>query len=223
MTPPPFPRIPYLVAPDHGADDDQVVSAEERRAVLEADCVVEEKLDGANVCIWLDSGAIRVASRGGPDAMDRGGQLGRLRGWVAENDHKLRPLLVAPVTALYGEWLWRTHTVHYTALPDLLVVLDLRHERGWFLPPAVRDLRCKANGLTHPPRLFHGPAATMARLEGLCVASAFGAEKAEGVVARPFLDDPSVPRVKMLAPGFRRLTDEEWDRRGLALNAVGAR
>jgi hypothetical protein len=65
---------------------------------------VEEKLDGANVSLWFDEGRLRVATRGGADAMDRAGQLGRLRAWGAERHGSLVELLEGDVAA-YGEWL----------------------------------------------------------------------------------------------------------------------
>ena len=46
--------------------------------------LVEEKLDGANVVVWLEDERIECALRSGVGAQDRGKQLGPLRAWLAE-------------------------------------------------------------------------------------------------------------------------------------------
>ena len=82
IEPPKYPRTPYLWRDDGRAEN--VVPPGEREAWFRTPVVVEEKLDGANVSLWLDDGQLRVASRGGAEAMDRAGQLGRLRAWGAQ-------------------------------------------------------------------------------------------------------------------------------------------
>ena len=105
MGPPPYPRTPYLWTPDAGATGDRVVEPSERPDWMQRPVVVEEKLDGANISVWWENERPYVASRGGPDAMDRAGQLGPLRGWVGTAHDQLASLL-AGGWVLYGEWLW---------------------------------------------------------------------------------------------------------------------
>jgi hypothetical protein len=77
--PPPYPRVAHLV-PGRGSSDDINLNAGEVAALLASEVVVEEKLDGANVVLWLeDEGRIQCALRSGPGSMDRAGQLGPLR------------------------------------------------------------------------------------------------------------------------------------------------
>lgn len=143
MKPPPaYPRTPYLwPAPGHQANSDRIVPRDQLDGWYEAPVVVEEKLDGANISLWLDDrGRIEVASRGGPDAQDRAGQLGRLRAWAADHDEALRELL-GDGHSLYGEWLWLTHGTRYDALPDWLIVLDLWAPPLGFLSLIERDRR----------------------------------------------------------------------------------
>lgn len=218
--PPPFPRIPYIVSPPDRAPDDETLTAEARRKLLASDAIVEEKLDGANVSLWLAGGRVEVAGRAGVGAMDRGRQLGRLRAWAAERDAALRKVLRPPVRAVYGEWLWRTHTVAYDALPDLLVVLDLWMSPGGFALAARRDALCANAGLATPPVLLRGVPGSVKRLEALCGSSAFGAPRIEGVVVRVESGSALVARGKLLAPGFRRLDDAAWARRGVKLNGL---
>ncbi|MCE9583301.1 MAG: RNA ligase family protein [Planctomycetes bacterium] len=191
-----------------------------RREILASDAIVEEKLDGANVSLWLADGRVEAAGRAGVGAMDRGRQLGRLRAWAAGRDAALRKVLRPPVRAVYGEWLWRTHTVEYGALPDLLVVLDLWESPGRFALAARRDELCADAGLATPPVLFRGVPGSLKRLEALCGSSTFGAPLMEGVVVRVEGKAAPVARAKLLAPGFRRLDDAAWARRGVKLNGL---
>jgi hypothetical protein len=211
--PPPYPRIPYLRAPRAEPDAPTVPGAELDRW-FEDLVIVEEKLDGANVALWLDeNGSPQVAGRAGAGAMDRSGQLGRLRAWAAEHFAELRTLL-GDGHAAYGEWLWLTHTVTYDRLPDWLVVLDLWSADTGFRSAADRDERAATAGLPVPPRLFHGALGGWAHLEGLVGPSAFGAASAEGAVLRQ-----GDERCKFVPESFRRLGDEEW-RAGRPTNEV---
>ena len=207
MGPPPYPRTPYLWTPDAGAAGDRLVEPSERPDWMQRPVVVEEKLDGANVSVWWENQRPRVASRGGPDAMDRAGQLGPLRGRVGAAHDQLASLL-AGGWVLYGEWLWLAHTVHYNRLPDHLVVLDLWHPESGFADLTERAERARARGLVVPPRLFTGVLGSMDALLGLMGTSRFGTAPMEGVVLRR--DDGA--RCKVLRPGFVRAGDNHIGR-----------
>jgi hypothetical protein len=167
--------------------------------------VVEEKLDGANVSLWLDAGRVRVASRGGVDAMDRASQLGRLRAWVAERHSGLTTLL-ADGRAAYGEWLWLEHTVGYDELPDWLVVLDLWTYGEGLVSLDVRDRVAADAGLVVPARLYEGVLGTTEALLAMMGCSRFGRQPMEGVVLRR----PDGARCKVVRPGFARKPDAAW-------------
>lgn len=204
MIPPPYPRTPYLWREDPD-EADAVVPDCESDTWLAEPVVVEEKLDGANVSLWLDSGAVRVASRGGADGMDRAGQLGRLRAWACERHPALTQLL-DDGCAVYGEWLWLEHSVAYDRLPDWLVVLDLWTPGRGLLDLGARDRATIEAGLLVPPRLFEGVLHTSEALRGLIGPSRFGHQPMEGVVLRR----ADGARCKVVRPGFSRKPDSEW-------------
>lgn len=202
--PPPYPRTPYLWVPGVVGKLDSVVPASDIGSWLESDVVVEEKLDGANVAIWVEDGVPRVASRGGPDAMDRAGQLGPLRAWVGRHLDQLAAVC-ADAWALYGEWLWLRHTVSYDALPEPLVVLDLYRPDVGFASHTDRRTRIVEAGLTPPPMLFNGVLGTREAVVDLMGLSRFGHEPMEGVVLRR----GATERCKVVRPGFVRAGDGE--------------
>lgn len=212
-----YPRIPHLVG-GRGTDDDVVLSARSRRLLLDVDLVVEEKLDGANVMVWSEDGILCCSGRAGPDSIDRAGQFGALRAWVAAHPQHLEPLL-SPGAVLYGEWLYLTHTVPYHDLPSWFVALDLRRADGSYLGGAERREVLASTGLTLPPLLGTGRF-DIDDLEALALVSAWSEEPAEGVVVRP-VDPGAIPirAAKLVRSGFERIADELW-RRGRGLNAL---
>lgn len=211
MIPPPYPRIPHL-APGRGTRDDLVLDAAAASDLLGSEVVVEEKLDGANVVIWFDeSGTARCAPRGGPGAMDRAGQVGPLRAWLALNEVRLRSGLPC-WPAVYAEWMLLTHSVRYTTLPSYLIVLDLWDPNRGFAGVDERNAWCEAAGLVSPPQLWTGAPGSVASVERLIGTSVWGSETAEGVVVRRM--NVGAPRMaKLLRAGFCRLQDESWQSR----------
>lgn len=204
--PPAYPRVPHLTA-SGGTGDDRRLTPASRTRLLSRELLVEEKLDGANVVIWPTDGWVDCALRSGPGAMDRAGQLGPLKAWIAGHGEALRSVLGSD-TAMYAEWLLLRHTVAYDRLPSHLVVLDLWTADG-FADPDERTARCETAGIAVPPVLHRGRVADVGMLEDMTNRSAVASGPAEGVVVRPL--DASTPRVaKLLRPGFERLDDDAW-------------
>lgn len=208
--PPPYPRTPHLWPPA-GSTGRFVVPDEEVRGWLSEPVVVEEKLDGANVSLWLDPAnrRIEVASRGGVGAQDRAGQLGRLKAWVAERPEALS-FLLGDGWVLYGEWLWLQHGIRYDRLPDWLIALDLWHEDRGFAPLDQRDSRCRTAELAVPPRLFDGILSEEVRLKKLLGTSSLSSDRpAEGLILRR----ADGRRCKVVAASHVRRSDTEWAQR----------
>ncbi len=191
--------------------DDRAVTPEALARLLTEPVVVEEKLDGANVSIWLDaSGWPQVTSRSGKAHGDRGGQLGRVNAWVGERAEALRSLLGDGSEVAYGEWLARTHSVEYDALPDWLVILDIWDPDRGYASTAERDRRAHAAGLATPPVLFRGRLGSLAALTALHDQSCVGSGPAEGLVVRIERNGRLDARAKWLSPDFIRKTDAAW-------------
>lgn len=178
--------------------------------------LVEEKLDGANVMLWSRDGTVDCSLRSGPGGQDRAGQVGLLRAWIGERYVELRELL-APGSVLYGEWLLVRHTVAYDRLPAYLVGLDMAVAGRGFIDIDERDRRFGQAGIAAPPPLFPGVPGSTGALEALMGRSGYGDE---GVVVRPLAG--GAPRAaKLLRPGFRPISDDDW-RRGRPRNRLAA-
>jgi hypothetical protein len=213
--PPPYPRLAHLVA-GRGTGDDLVLPSDEVTALLSVPVWVEEKLDGANVVVWLEGRRVECALRAGPGAMDRAGQLGPLRAWLAHHDEAVRCLL-ADGAAVYAEWLLVTHAVACDRLPAYLVALDLWWPDRGFLAVDEHNRRCAEVGLVTPPEVWRGVPGRVDAVERLLGNSAWGPEPMEGLVVRS-LDAPP-KRTKIVRAGFDRLAEGEW-RRGRPRNRL---
>lgn len=219
--PPPYPRVAHLI-PGRGSSDDINLDAGEVAALLASEVVVEEKLDGANVVLWLDDdGRVECALRSGLGSMDRAGQLGPLRAWAAAHDEALRSALSGGYRALYAEWLFLAHSLAYDRLPSFLIVIDFWRRENGFASVGQRDALCAKSGLVTPPELWRGVPHAIAAIERLFGRAAWGSGPAEGLVVRRVDDAADAPRLgKLLAPGFDRLGDDDW-RRGRPRNRLG--
>jgi len=207
--PPPYPRIAHLPPVGVPVRDDLVLSDKEAACLLAGEVVAEEKLDGANVAVWLNGAGIpQAATRGGPGALDRGNQLGPLRGWVAAHGDELRALL-APGDVLYGEWLWWRHAAAYDALPDWLVGIDLADSAGGFAGVDERNRRLAGVSVPAPPPLGHGRFRGRSELEKCLRRSRFGPDPAEGLIVRSLAGRRVA---KVVREEFVARSDEDWRR-----------
>lgn len=206
--PPPYPRVPHLIA-ERGSRDDVVLGDSEVSNILAAEVVVEEKVDGANVVVSKGgSGQIDCALRSGLGAMDRAGQLGPLRAWLAIHDEEVRAALDGwPV--LYGEWLLVAHSIVYDRLPAYLVVLDLWRPVDGFAGVEQRNETATEAGLSAPPELWRGVPGSLPTVEALLGSSTWGACPMEGVVVRRLgVGEPRL--AKLVRAEFDRIDDQTW-------------
>jgi len=214
MTRPVYPRLPHLAAGFGVEANDLVLTAPQRLALLGHPVRVEEKLDGANLSIALDTaGAPAVATRGGVGTSDRGGHLGRARAWAAQRSDALRELLEDGLV-VYGEWLLTTHGVRYNRLPDLFVAFDLLDTQGAWRSVYERDSALDAVGIARPPVLAELPRGGLEELDCLLGGSAYGAERAEGLVVRSLASRANAPRLaKRRAVDVAQLHDDGFGSR----------
>ncbi|HWK25279.1 MAG TPA: RNA ligase family protein [Solirubrobacter sp.] len=205
-----YPRIPHLSASPAVAGDDVVLESGAPGALVGREVVVEEKLDGMNVMVWVQDGAPRVGTRGGADTMDRSGERGRVAAWAATHRDELAAGL-GDERVLFAEWLLRRHAVPYDRLPAELVGIDV-YDRAAdaFLAVDERDALLAAMGVARPPLRFRGRLTSLAQLDALFGESAFSDRRAEGLIVRTV--DGRPPRVvKHVDPVWGRVGEAPWD------------
>jgi hypothetical protein len=176
---------------------------------MSADVLVEEKLDGMNVMLWVEDGVPRVGTRGGAETVDRSGERGRLRAWAAGRADTLASGL-SDRFVVYGEWLRARHALAYDRLPSYLVGFDiLDRVAGDFLVTARRDALLSGLGIPRPPTRFRGVLGSRDCLDGLLGRSAFADTHAEGLVIRS-LDGGSPRLAKHVDPSWRAAGETPW-------------
>lgn len=205
-----YPRIPHC-STSNATSDDHRLSALETARLLRCAALVEEKLDGSNVRLSSRDGQVQIAPRG-RQTMDRARQFGRLKAWCADNMEALSALMIDG-SAIFGEWLYLTHSIRYDQLPDYLVVLDIWAPDEGFVSAKTRNARCAAVGLTVPTLLFSGVIAE-AQLPVLVGPAAYSSAglAAEGCVIRDLAGKSAGPVLKWVSASFCQRDDASWKR-----------
>lgn len=124
------------------------------------ECAVamEEKVDGANLGISVDLETLqfKVQNRSHFINSKTHRQFGSLDSWLSEHSEGLFRVLGSEPGrhVLFGEWLYATHSVAYTRLPDYFLAFDIYDRKmGKFLSWRERNKRLESTGI-HPVRLI---------------------------------------------------------------------
>jgi hypothetical protein len=137
-------------------------------------CVIEEKLDGANAGISLDTaGNLRLQSRGhvlvgGP--RERHWDL--FKRWARAHSTALAAHVGDGLT-LYGEWLYAKHTIFYDQLPHYFMEFDIRDATGAFWSTARRRVHLDGVPIVSVPVLWSGIVTDPRALPGLVADSLY--------------------------------------------------
>lgn len=207
-----FPRTPHLAWSGYVGRDDLRMTEEETIDFVSRMTVVQEKLDGANVSIRIEHGRVVLENRGKPISAHE--QFDRLKAWAAA-----RPSLIdLGDRTLYGEWLFAQHGTPYEQLPDYFIAYDV-WENDMFL--SAKDVRaaCEALGIGSSPALD----LRRRRDDLLALASGrslFGTGRREGVYCRIEEEGRCIARAKLVRPGYKPRSDEEWERHGVMRNKL---
>lgn len=219
-----FPSTPHLAwLGAQPVRDDKLLTPDEAREFLDADIVVEEKVDGANLGVSFDSsGRLRFQNRGQWIEGKLTGQWESLRGWAAEHEAALREHL-PPGHILFGEWCRARHSISYGHLPDWFIAFDLLDvSAARFWSTRRRNDLLTSAGLAEAPELARG-AFTLAGLRKMLEgASAYGESNREGLCLRREDDDWLLDRAKLVSPAFTQAIGGHWSRGEVARNRVTA-
>ena len=190
--------------------------------LLKETVVLEEKIDGANLGISIDSdGALRVQNRGQYLIEPFVGQFEKLADWVAPRADGFFDALSEDLI-LFGEWCAAAHSIRYDRLSDWFLVFDVYDRRaGRFLSTGRRDTLARQLGLAIVPRLFEGHI-TLDALKEMVMAhpSAFRDGPLEGIVVRRESAEWLTLRAKLVRPDFVQGIVKHWRRRVIEWNRI---
>lgn len=218
-----FPHTPHLAWLAVGTPrDDKVLSSQEVAALLAGDVVVEEKLDGANLGISLDTkGQLRSQNRGQYLSEPHAGQFFRLPAWLAQHREALYSVLTHDLI-LFGEWCAARHSLDYAALPDWFLLFDVYDRSvGRFWSTSRRNILAHNTGLLTVPQVMHGKF-TLAELKTVVMdtPSHYRQGALEGVVIRSESADWCENRAKLVRPDFTQSIETHWRKRTIEWNRV---
>ena len=223
-----FPSTPHLDWLGGAAvpRDDKLLSPKETQALLAADVLVEEKMDGANLGFSLvPDGTVRAQNRGQYLAHPHAGQFARLPDWLAVHGDAVHSALALHADAglmLFGEWCAARHSLDYSALPDWFLLFDVyERQSGRFWSSTRRNALAAQCGLVTVPTLFCGRK-TLADLKAMLDAapSRYRAGPLEGVVIRQESAQWCDARAKLVRADFTQTITEHWSRRRLEWNQL---
>ena len=218
-----FPHTPHLAwlssAP---ARQDKVLSPPEVRDLLSAEVLVEEKVDGANLGLSVDSsGTLRAQNRGSFLGTRASPQFQPLWPWLEARRERLVEALGQQLI-LFGEWCFAVHSVRYDALPDWFLAFDVYdREAGRFWSAERRDALVERLGLVRVPVLARGRL-TLAEVQKLLGPSRLTRAPMEGLYLRRDREGFLEARAKLVRPEFVQAIEEHWSSRPLERNALAS-
>ena len=215
-----FPRTPHLLNLGAATRDDKILSSSDIAQLLSASQVgrylfIEEKLDGANMGISIDpsTSRIQVQNRSHYVSASYHPQFAPLNRWIDKHSMELWDILEPGRHILYGEWLYATHSVRYTALPDWFIAYDC-YDRvaAQFLCRKALEALLARTTIAIAPIIHEGPVPNLEFILSLADAgSAFNQERREGIVIRVCDEEKVISRAKLVRKDFIA-GNERWDR-----------
>ncbi|KAH0288725.1 hypothetical protein KCU62_g4958, partial [Aureobasidium sp. EXF-3399] len=227
-----FPRTRHLFNIGSASRDDLILSSSDAKAFLQSidpstTVVVEEKVDGANLGISLDScGAFKVQNRSHYVNSKSHAQFKKLDKWLEDHYEDLSTVLDVKSSQpgrwiLYGEWLFAKHSIHYSNLPDLFLAFDLLDTKtSSFLSREALSERLKGTKLHQVKDIEVEKPDEQSLLDIVRGRQSIYYEGVvEGVYLRRQKDGKTIDRAKIVRSGFIA-GDEHWNRRGVTPNIV---
>ncbi|MEI6580821.1 MAG: RNA ligase family protein [bacterium] len=158
---------------------------EEVAGILQGTCSITEKIDGANLSVWLgDGGEIRVGSRNN-DLTANGNEFNGAVHYCNAHEGIKKLLTENPSYRLYGEWLVR-HTLSYnnTAYKKFYLFDIYNEETKQFLEQDFVQAFAKEYGIDAVPDLGLVENPTVEQLNKMLEGVSAIGEKKEGIVIR---------------------------------------
>jgi atypical dual specificity phosphatase len=106
--------------------EDLIWTEKELGDFLKYDLVIEEKVDGANLGIFLDEdNNIIIQNRSHYIHPGYHKQFATIDKWKYAHEDDIRQVLGNNPWIIYGEWVVARHSIHYTRLPDKFILFDI--------------------------------------------------------------------------------------------------
>ena len=168
-----FPRTPHLIDTGSATEDDihtdlnaftSFIPTCESQACFRSRVTITEKIDGANMGLSLSSSRDRIVVQNRSHYVNARSheQFKKLDTWLARHDDDLRQILdrdpyFAERYTLFGEWVYATHAISYSDLPDWFMAYDLYdRSRNSFVDRQGLEAFLDGTSIQMAPVLFGG-------------------------------------------------------------------
>ena len=206
------------------------MTAAEREQFLSHEITVEEKVDGANLGVWMtDSFELRFQNRGKMINAQSATQWHALDEWARTHSADLYELLAPREDGtrriLFGEWLLAKHSIEYDALPAYFVAFDIYDSAiDSFLSVAARNELLESTMLPVVHCVASSSAHTLEQLLDIIenTTSAYVSEAVplEGVYLKFDEGDVNRERCKLVRKEFIQAIDKHWSKNELVKNRI---
>ncbi|KAG5643552.1 hypothetical protein DXG03_000693 [Asterophora parasitica] len=223
-----FPRTPHLINLGAASSDDIVTDI--LVTPTQGKVIITEKIDGANMGLSLSSDRSRIIVQNRSHYVDSSTheQFNKLGIWVERHQKDLftvldRDPLFPERYILFGEWMFATHSIPYTHLPDRFVAFDFydRSTSMWM----GRDDLCQLLSVTSislVPVMHEGEMPTDSELRAMVQSpSKFWDGRVEGIYVKVERNNCVGARGKVVRSDFIA-GNEHWSSGNLRVNGVAS-
>lgn len=214
-----FPRTEHLYYTGSNIRDDLVLPIEKVTEILSKHLIIEEKIDGANLGIYMINGSITFQNRGKTLLTDK--QFESLHSWYEQNKFDIHDILSKGNYIIYGEWIYATHSIHYTKLPGYFIVFDIydRHIEKFLSRERVNNL-IKETNLPLINLMTSGNFSLQDLILLLDGKSSYCNGSIEGIYIRTEENGYLTSRSKIVRSEFINNINEHWSSHKLIVNSI---
>lgn len=152
-----FPRTKHLVNLGSMTRDDLLYDPKDLSEFLKMDLIVEEKIDGANLGLFLIDNKIMAQNRSHFVNSAYHEQFKSLDRWIESHSIELYNIFSQGNFILFGEWVYMKHSINYTKLPDYFVLYDIYNKNtNEFLERKVTEKIIKESRIHMVPIIYEG-------------------------------------------------------------------
>ncbi|KAF9073204.1 ATP dependent DNA ligase [Rhodocollybia butyracea] len=223
-----FPRTAHLLDLGAATSDDIILPSSSTLSTYSGQVIITEKVDGANMGFSLsaDRSQIVVQNRSHYVSSSSHEQFKKLAHWLDVHRNELYQLLdrdkyFPERYILFGEWLYATHSIPYTHLPDRFMAFDL-YDRSLdaFLDRRTLEGLLGQTTIGTVPVIYRGEMPTEDKLKDMVQSlSMFYDGRVEGVYVKWESGGRVVKRGKVVRADFIA-GNEHWSKKNLQVNGI---
>ena len=217
-----FPRTQHIFNIGGATVDDRILDVHDCDTFMKEDDVfIAEKVDGAQLGISMDENyKIMIQNRSHYVNSKSHSQFEKLDKWIIDHTEALYQILDQD-TILFGEWLYATHSIAYTELPDYFLAFDLYNKKKRLFYNRDKLVEALTDTNVHYVReMYRGKLTNKSQLLSMIEQkSVYTDGRVEGVYLKIFENDYVKARCKLVRNDFI-CGNEHWGKGIMQKNSI---